>query len=180
MLESSYGNTCPFFDNFVPEVVLPYRKQHFTGLDFEGLRFQDSRHMKVVRSVYAPAAYNPPPQEIFVILISVRGWQDSRAIVPRRDSNPCSVYQLHHLVPQYCYNRITEFKKQIRTYFFKTNLKLGRFTLLISCFFFNISRPGSRRVPPAVQFSKSAFCHTVYLCFIWLSQWLPIIFPKLH
>jgi len=50
------------FDNYVLEVVLSQKKQHFTGLDFEALRFQDSRHMKVVRlSVYVPAAFTPPP-----------------------------------------------------------------------------------------------------------------------
>jgi hypothetical protein len=44
--------------------------------EVEALIFQDSRHVKVVGcQPYAPAAFTP--QEIFLALISVRGWVES-------------------------------------------------------------------------------------------------------
>ena len=57
------------------------KSNRMTGLDrplgfqeVETPRFQDSRHMKVVRSALRTGCLYPsPPQEVFLVLISVRG-----------------------------------------------------------------------------------------------------------
>jgi len=64
-------------------IGIKVKQSHYRPWGFqedEAARFQDSRHMKVVRlsAVRTGRLY---PQEAFLLLISVRGWVNPRAIV---------------------------------------------------------------------------------------------------
>jgi hypothetical protein len=75
--QSTFSRRCSFLQVKVKQLL--YRPWDFQGL--EAPRFQDNRHMTVVRLSVLCTGRPYPPQEIFLVLISVRGWVDPRAIL---------------------------------------------------------------------------------------------------
>jgi hypothetical protein len=71
---------CFHIDNKVVKVKV--KQSHYRpwgSQEVEASRFQDNRHVKVVRSALRTGRLYP--QDTFLVLISVRGWVDPRAIV---------------------------------------------------------------------------------------------------
>ena len=183
------------------KVKVEVNKSHYRPWvfqEFEASRFQDNRHMKVVRlsALRTGRLYH---QEIFLVFISVRGWVNTRAIVRpeglcqwKIPMTPSGIEPATFRLVAQCLNQLRYRVPHIPSTFcphsvFMCFVWIWEQTAIISLYSINwlVFITETESVYCAVQtgslYINSTFCpHNVFICFVWIYEQTAIYFPIQH